>query len=591
MVLSTVHVRNAEGLTVTLTRTFKTSITDGNLENWGYNDYAGAWSAASAATVYDTNNTFQIGQYRTGTVPEYYYMIERAFLYFDTSAIPDGANITAAYLYFFISANYSTTDFNVTIQNGQPNWPNQPMVLSDYSKSHYRTFIDYEPWWIETNGGSRNTSEIVYLDWWAVQLNSEGLTWIDVDGTTKLCLRSSRDIGADQPSGSEFITVLSAEQGSAYAPTLYVTYETEGYCYKVHGPYYEDGSVANCITNVTMYSKTNNTLPFILNGTDGVADDVTIYNDNLGWYFQWNATATQFRSYFVSSVVFEEIYVYVCDPLKTYGRYTVNFLDLAGVLKAMPYVKVQRYIDGYRTIEKHKVDLENKVTFYLEAYGTYTIVLEDTFTSYTFGDLTFGADTAISLTVRAVDFPKQTLFTYKYVRIYADRTFGLPYGTITVTYQDTLNATTNVHVDINYKNGTNIYSWDSFFGTYSFVLSWPYALNSTDYSISCTIYHETYGTYVWRQYLPRTFSFAPWGMYWFGTLPFDSSVLIPAIIILCAGGLFSVINVYAGAIAMTVVASVLAYMGWIAISGAVLVVAFTLAVMLAIVYAKRRIQT
>jgi hypothetical protein len=589
MVLSTLQIKEAKATTITVSRTFTSETDDGYLENGGVNDYSGPQSASSALTAYTTSNIIQIGQYRTGTLPEYYYYIERGLLYFDTSMIPDSATVTEVVLSLYVYANWSTTDFNVTVQNGQPTYPHQPMELGDYYRLHYRAYLDYEPWWTETDGGSRNTTEISALNYWNITLNNDGISWIDVDGTTKLCLRSNRDISPTSPTGNEFIRVYSFEQGSIYAPKLYVTYETDGCRYIVHGPYYENGNVANCISNVTLYSKTSNQTQFFLNGTDGVADTETLDVEQAGWYFQWNASATNSRSYYLKAPSFEEFWLYVADPTKTYATYTISFLDLAGVLKTMPHVKAERYINGIKIVERGTVDLEKKVIFYMEAYTSYSITIEDETVSYSFGDLIFGASTSITLTLKGVDFPKATLFTYKYVRIYADRTFGEPYGNVTITYQDTLNLTTSVQIWINYKNGTNIYTTTLY--TNSFISTWTSALNSTDYALVCTITHQTYGTYSWRQYLPQTFSTAPWGMAWFGTLPFNSAILIPAFIIIGAGALFSVINIYMGAFTMTIIAAILTYMGWIPISATFLIVAFTFCIMMALTYAKRKIQT
>ena len=565
--LGTVKVGRATPITVD--RTFTSQTYDGFIYFYNSTNYTSARNAA-IGQFSSTGEGLYVGQ---GS----YFYVYRTCLYFDTSILPDNASITAATLSFYIVGNYSTTDFNVTIQNGQPTYPHIPLEAGDYDQTHY-----------SGDGGSRNTSEITSLEYWNITLNNDGMSWVDVDSSTKLCLRSSRDIAATTPTGNEFLLSYSVEQGEAYAPKLYVTYETEGYVYTVHGPYYENGQVANCISNVTLFSKTNNPYSFIMNGTDGAADTVTIQNDTCSWYFQWNASATNSRSYYLKSASTEEFWVYVADPSKTYAAYTISFLDLAGILKTMPHVKAERYINGVRIVERGTVDVEKKVVFYMESYASYSITVENDVLTYSFGDLTFGSSTSITLTLKAVDFPKQTLFTYKYVRVYGERALGTPNGTITITYQDLLNKTTSVQIWINYKNGTNIVYTTEY--TDSFIYEWGSASNDTDYSVVLGITHETYGYYGWRQYFPRGMSAMPWGMDWMGTMPFNTAYIIPAFLIIFAGACFSVVNAYVGAFMMVIVAAIESYIGWLPIPSSVLVAAFTFAVILAIVYAKKRIQ-
>jgi len=108
--------------------------------------------------------------------------------------------------------------------------------------------------------------------------------------------------------------------------------------------------------------------------------------------------------------------------------------------------------------------------------------------------------------------------------------------------------------------------------------------------VVCTITHERYGSWDWKQYFPRGFSEAPFGLGWFGTFPMVSTVIIPSFLILFAGGCFSVINAYAGAFSMCIMALILTYLGWIAISAGALIFAIALAFMLALVYTKARVD-
>jgi len=71
-----------------------------------------------------------------------------------------------------------------------------------------------------------NTSSFVngYND---IYLNSDGKSWLNRTGLTKLCLRSSRDINGNAPTGNEYVTVYTTEQGDGYQPKLVITYRNQ----------------------------------------------------------------------------------------------------------------------------------------------------------------------------------------------------------------------------------------------------------------------------------------------------------------------------------------------------------------------------
>ena len=71
------------------------------------------------------------------------------------------------------------------------------------------------------DGGSRSTSDgLSESAYWNITLNSDGLDMLDVDGITKLCLRSQEDIDDSTPSGDEYITFNSRDVSEATAAKL-----------------------------------------------------------------------------------------------------------------------------------------------------------------------------------------------------------------------------------------------------------------------------------------------------------------------------------------------------------------------------------
>ena len=574
------QVQNISAMTITPSRVFGGLTEDGTIR-YIDDDYGVAW-VSSWGEVVDNHEDFYVGQAYNATYE--LYRVDRGFVFFDTSMIPDDAVLleSGTYLSLRVFEDHSDTNFNIYIQWGGE-YPHDPLQDGDYDKTHYTL-----------QGGYNGTSGLVEGGWWNITLTATGRGWINKQGITKFVLRSSRDIEFTVPTGYEYVRFFATENGSDYAPQLHVHYQVEGNRYIVHGPFFETGAVANCTANVTLYSKTENPQSFVLDGSDGEADTVTVDVEQPGFYFQWNASwdelGAHYRSYYLSTVDFDEFWVFVADPSRAYAIYTIAFLDLAGVLQSYPYVSVQRYVNGLKIVEKQKVDADKKVTFYVEAYSSYTILLSDTITTYTFGDITFADTASITLTVRAVDFPKEVLYTYKYVRIYGERAFGTPYGTITIFFQDISNQTNSVTVWIMVTKNWTVASYDVL-TTDSFVYEWSSAENGTDYSVVLTVDHQLFGVYCWKQYFPMSLSDMPWGLDFLGKLPFNTAYVIPAILIIFFGAAFSVLNAEVGAVVMVVVAAILTYMGWIPITSTVLVTAFTFAVIMAIVYAKRRIQT
>ena len=91
------------------------------------------------------------------------------------------------------------------VQNGQPTYPHDPFVVADYDMDHY-----------SGNGGEIAGSEITEYEWNNITLNDDGLSWINAGGTTKLVLRSQRDIDGTDPTAYEYVVSNSP-------PLLYLT--------------------------------------------------------------------------------------------------------------------------------------------------------------------------------------------------------------------------------------------------------------------------------------------------------------------------------------------------------------------------------
>lgn len=163
--------------------------------------------------IYDSAESFSIGQIPTP------YGIKRDYLFFETKFVSGNSYVILdAKLSLYVGSDLSNTDFNVTVQNGQPTYPHTPLQTRDYDYSYY-----------SGDGGSKNTTTITGVGYWNISLNGYGKEWINRVGLIKLCLRSSRDINEVTPTGIEFVTFGSREIGEDQAPKLYVTYQEEEY--------------------------------------------------------------------------------------------------------------------------------------------------------------------------------------------------------------------------------------------------------------------------------------------------------------------------------------------------------------------------
>ncbi len=175
--------------------------------------YNTAWTS-STGTVSSSATYISIGQKKDSAAPPTLtYSIYRGFMIFDTSRLPSNAYIDNATLSLYKYNDYSTTDFTITVQNGQPTYPHNPLQTGDYSKSRY-----------SGNGGGLNTASFVN------GRNNITLTnhsWLTKEGTTKFCLRSSRDINGTSPTGDEFVNVYSGDASATYRPKLIITYRNQ----------------------------------------------------------------------------------------------------------------------------------------------------------------------------------------------------------------------------------------------------------------------------------------------------------------------------------------------------------------------------
>ena len=197
-------------VTIDPTMSFPTSANDGYLLNASSGTYNTNWAATSSLLAYTSTTENLIGQIPYNTSGA----IFRDALYFDTSTLLSAVTITDAIIYLYGSSNASTTDFDITVQNGQPTYPSNTLIVTDYDKSHYAG-----------SGGTLNTSGWLVGGYNSLSLDATGISWINKGGNTKLFLRSSRDISGTAPSAgyNEYVGYATYEEGM-HPPYFDVTY-------------------------------------------------------------------------------------------------------------------------------------------------------------------------------------------------------------------------------------------------------------------------------------------------------------------------------------------------------------------------------
>jgi hypothetical protein len=580
-------VRIAEATTITVTRTFTGQTYDGYLIG-ADTSYNSTWNKTSADSVHTSETYMEIGQVNTAGIT---YSIERSFVYFDTSALPDPSTITSASLSIYISENSTTNDFNITIQNGQPLWPHSPLEAGDYNRLYYGYYVEDE-WgyltWTETNGGSRNTTEITALDYWNITMNTSGKLWISKSGTTKLCLRSSKDISGISATSlvDEHVRIGTADYGEAYAPKLYVTYTTEGYMYIVHGPYYENGAVANCIANLTLQIENSATNYTVLNGTDGVADTVTFQIEQRGIAFTWNissAGTNQTRTYSLTSSTFEELYIFLPNPDEPAYLYTFQLIDLAGISNG--YLETIIPISGQnRIVERQKVVSGNDIPFWLIEFHSYDLVLICDKGTLDFGNFIPQATTALTRIVPADAFtPSWRGLNVTVAATRRNNTW------VQVNYSDTTNSTSWVYVSITHSEYLTTITDYSLNGTNPMQLNWYNAISTTNYRVAVQALVNV--TVEWWSFAVPAIPTAtnPFSGVWdiLGTFPFPAASLVGFFIIMCVLLLTSYVNMVFGCFLTLIVAVLLNWLTWMTLGWNLIAFGFAIVVLAAIREAKR----
>lgn len=204
-------------LTIDPNYDFTTSASDGYMYGYaasGGSYYSNLLSATDIVTagggVVTSATTSWIGTSYSSLST--YYNVDRSAMYFDTSSL-SSYTLTAGSIYFYATDHLNADTTSVVVTNGQTLYPHDPMVSTDWNRSNY-----------SGNGGTLALSGITNNAYNSLSLNATGLGWINKSGETKLFFRTLIDYNTGTPTGQNYLTYYSYEQGNGYWPYLSVTY-------------------------------------------------------------------------------------------------------------------------------------------------------------------------------------------------------------------------------------------------------------------------------------------------------------------------------------------------------------------------------
>lgn len=185
--------------------TFYVSTNDIYMRSFDATFYLTARNMVKPNNLYYDNATGRVGQiYSSG------YYDERMFSPIVTSDLDDEAVISSAVFQFYVSNDYSTTDFNITLCRGL--WESDPPESATF---------EIGVGWNTNSGGVLNTSGMG-TGWKQITLDST--QWINKTGTTRLVMVSDRTISSTEPTGDEHLQLYQANGG--FPPFLIVTTTT-----------------------------------------------------------------------------------------------------------------------------------------------------------------------------------------------------------------------------------------------------------------------------------------------------------------------------------------------------------------------------
>jgi len=535
------------------------------------NYWASGW-AATSGQVHSSDTGLSIGQALTG--------VWRSFLFFDTSGIPVGATVTSAILSLYPVADVSTTDFSVTIQSDGAN-PHTPLISGDYFKGYY-----------SGSYGATSTASISVGTYWNITLTDTSI--INLGSQTNMTLRSSLDITGTAPSGDEYAVFASYEYGLVTnAPRLIITYTVTGSAYTITGPYYENGNLVDGNVNVTLSYTNGFSEVYNLDGSDGSADTVSFSLIYTPYSFNWQTTdgANYTRLFYLGSAGSSALNLYLPSNTSEAQIYQFTISDYAGMTN--PYISITKNLNGTTYLIERKPITVSVVSFVMEQWSTYNILLECDEGSYS---VPFSAESSFYTNINAAplmfDVPDTSGNFTAYSQAYNETVIRTQY----VDYDDTttsLNITIfhGVGGDLTVDSSTVIANFNTTYISTQYTSDWTSRDSEENYVVFIIATRDN-ATYSWRYMILASTPSSPFvGIFDFlGDWPngVDPAQVIGGVLVVFGGvAVFSYMGTGAGCAFSWIIAGILAVMGWFTISVPMFVFAGFITVLIYIDEAKK----
>lgn len=238
-----------------------------------------------------------LGQYISGG--DYY--IDRSYLIFNTTTLPDDAVINSAYITMVVYDDQSATDFNVSLRERRDPAPHNPMQSLDYFRN---AFVD--------EYATRNTSGYTDEDWFNLTLPIAAYPDIDPAGHTKFGLRSDQDVAQSAPLASEYIGFYGPGGVNPWkAPHLIINYTLPNTTIigELHGV--GNGTYHIVPLESLMPISYNSSYTYVVNVTDGV----TTINQTIVFFTNTQSFCEQFLGGGFTDEEFAVVLLIVCFTL------------------------------------------------------------------------------------------------------------------------------------------------------------------------------------------------------------------------------------------------------------------------------------
>jgi len=412
-----------------------------------------------------------------------------------------------------------------------------------------------------------------------ISLTSTGLSWLDLDGTTKLALRSDADINATAPAGTDTLGIYTTEQGLASSPKLYIGYTLDfEFSVNLFGPYTELGIRDTDGINCTFTRPNQEPVIFELNGTyetTAQTDTRLVITSEVGG----NISRIYYLRY---DQWYEDIYIFYPDVL--YATYYVTLVDFVGLTNG--YLETLLNINGTdRIIERQRLDVVNALPFVLSWGTSYKFRLVADEGSHVWHSVIAGSDTTFTLTITSLQFPPDTI-SIGDISIAAIRTADL---TIQALYDDDAELTDWVYISFTELGETTLsYSTNNTGNTHD--ISWSDALPTKSYVVYFENSHQEEGTLTYSIVVSTIFDEDnPWDFSWLGDWgEIDTTQIVAVFIVLAVFGGFSLGSVDVGIVTMMITAGILIYIGWLDITWTFFTIVFAIGILAIISIRKQR---